>query len=307
MLSEVIHWWQKAPSFLSTQHHVTLLKKIQTPPLCLFFYQKRHAYVRLQVIQEAFYFETYLSWERWDNLTKRFSLLLAENPPQRKSYEEAFTLFCREFQLEENIFNTPWVQLFSHGDVPFGIFPAYHEETLWEFFLPAGNHTPFPPKKKHLIIYDESLPWAEKEREMLCSLFSTDVVASDFLFSVVWSHSYTSLHVISHGKNGALLFKNNPVAILPFYVEDLAFFHCCEIFSFSPSLIASLLTHGTRHIIASPTTLIDDGSLLPAIDFFYRIYLVSNARYSFHITSLAYPCFKESFRLVLPYERNYVS
>ncbi|MCX7882288.1 MAG: hypothetical protein N2314_03580 [Brevinematales bacterium] len=307
MASAMVFWWEipSPPSFANVGH--TLLQtRIKTPPLRLFVYQKRSSYIRLQLSQEDMLFEAYIPWERWSLLIHKLSAGVSPPFPQKRS-DEAFGLFCEECHLPlERFFAAGWVQLYSHGEIPLWIFPAHREETLWEFFLPIATRKTLPDNGKRLIIADTTLAHAREEVDALLSLGSTDVIEGDFLLSVVWQTPYTSLHVISHGKKGSLLINTLTLSSLPVQANDLVFFHCCEILDSSQSLAAHTLSQGTRCVIAPTTPIPDDGALLPSLQAFYQLYALANARYSFHVTSLLFPAFKQTFRLALPYQRLYI-
>ncbi|MFN4215776.1 MAG: hypothetical protein ACK4HQ_00025 [Brevinematales bacterium] len=297
-------WWQPSSSSLPPHHHL-LQKKLTFPPLRLLFYQKKSSYIRLQISRDDLFYESYLPWEEWLLLSHKISLFLSSFPPTENICEEAFGLFCEAFRVHLPVLNASWIQLYSHGDLPLWIFPAYKEEALWEFFLPIANPRSLSGNERRLIILDNSLAGAEQETKTILSIAPATLVASDFLFSVIWDTVYTSVHVIAHGKKGSLLLSNQPVSGLPVLVEDLAFFHSCEILFSSQSIAAHTLSQGTRYVIAPATALLDDNSLLDSISSFYQLYNSHNPRYSFHLTSLLFPAFKKSFRLVLPYHRVY--
>jgi len=294
-------WWGDTPPSFVPEASLSLLRhKVQLSPLRLVFYHKRQGYVRLQASHEGWFFESYLAWDQWRTLCESLEAMRATI-----SSREAFARLCDAFRLSMESVDFPWIQVFSHGEMPLWVFPAENSESLWEFFVPVAGQKSLSGNGRCLVIVDESLAWAKEEVHRLREEMEADVVRGDFLFAVMWPGAYRTLHVISHGQGGSLVLRGSPLSMLPVQAEDLVFFHACEVMRSSHSMASHVLARGTRHVIAAPLPVPDDGKLLPSVGFFYRLYQTVNARMSFHLTSLLYPEFKQAFRLMLPYVRQY--
>lgn len=299
------YWWQDIPAFHEDAHRL-LVEHAEKGVFRFLFYQKKENFVRLQVIGEQVLWERFLPWERWVCFLYQLEGIRARFTSLEDRQNEGFALFCDVFHVPLDRFSFHWVQVFSHGYIPFWFFPVHKEKSWWEFFLPVAEEKRVVSSKGNLVLFDEMISWQEEEKKRLfLSWGKTDVVNLDFFSSIVWQKTYACIHVIAHGKDGFLLSKGERLNSFPVRAGKMIFFHCCEMLAHSHSMVSHVLADGCSSVIAPVDTILDDGEVLSSIVLFYEIMQRTNPRHAFHLTGILSSEFKKTFSLAFPYTRLY--